>query len=377
MKRGLLFCVLLVVVVIFFISNVFALGISPAIFDVDFTSGGEYEFTFSVSSDNPDQIMDLDLGGPLAKYGTLSAKEVIGSGTFNVKLKLPQEAETPGPNRIAVMVSERKPEEGFIGTRVEIRGTIIVHVPYPGRYAEADLNIGDGNVDSFIPFSLSISNKGKEDLYISSQVQIFEDNGNPVYSLSFDPFSLNAGESKNFRRLLNTTDYKPGNYLAKTIINYGNEIKIDKKFRIGYLFVNITNFTQELPNSGIQKYFIGIESRWNGDVDSVYADVNISNSTKEIIFRTPSISLPKWENGILEGYVDTTQLEGLYNAGVKLSYLGKETSAYGKLNVYRREINMFIISAIIIGIIIILLAIFIIWMIVKKRKNKSGKDRKK
>ena len=371
MKRWVI--VVFILGILFFSSHVLALGISPAIVDVDFNPKGEYEFTFSISSDDPEQPIEVSLAGPLAKYASVSKEEVIGSGTFDVRLKLPSEIETPGPNRISVIISEKKPEGDFIGTKIEIRGTIIVHVPYPGRYVEAEFNIGDGNVDSFIPLFLRLENKGDESIYVSSEVGIFDDKGNSIYNIPFSPLELEKGGSKNFKKIFNTTNVKPGDYLAKAFVNYGDKINIEKNFRIGYIFVEVTNFTDSLMQNGIQKFFVDVESKWNGDIEAVYADVNLSNSTKEIIFRTPSISLAPWGKGILEGFVDTSQLEGEYNANIKLSYSGKETMASGKLYVYKREFNL----AFVLGIVIfvILSIIFMIWLIIKKRRNKKGKKR--
>lgn len=353
-----------------------ALGISPAIIEVDFAQGEKYEFTFSVISERPDQIVDIKVGGDLVKYVTLSEDKVEGSGSFNLVLKMPEKAERPGPNRISVILSQREPEEGFIGTKIEMRGTIVVRVPYPGRYLEADLDLGDGNIDSFIPAGVSLFNRGKENLYVNSKIDIYEVGGaNSVYYLPFSPQMMEAGSNKKMQKFLNTSGMRPGNYFAQLVLDYGENLIINRSFRIGYLFLNITNYTSELPNSGIQKFYIGIESKWNGQINNIYADVNISNSTKNIGFRTPSVSLDPWKGGSLEGFIDTSSLVGVYNVDIALNYADKQSFSKGILTVYDTGINIAFITWAIIILIVFAFIIIIVRKFMKHRTDSKGNKR--
>ena len=71
--------ILILVFVLFFISKVSALGVSPGILEIDFAPGQEYEFTFSVISESSDKAVDVSVGGDLVENVKLSAKEIAGS----------------------------------------------------------------------------------------------------------------------------------------------------------------------------------------------------------------------------------------------------------------------------------------------------------
>lgn len=367
-KRGFL----LVMLLVFYSSSAYAsLGISPAIAKVDFIPNQEYEFHFNVISDDPEREIEIYAGGSLAEYAKLSENKIVGSGGVDVRLKLPEKIDKPGDNRISIVAREKPVEIGFIATAVEIRGTIIIAVPYPGKYAEVGLQVSDGNIDSLIPVFAKIYNRGKEKLTVNLNINFYTDKSDFVSHMSFEPVDMESGSDRDFRRPLNTSGFKPGNYMAEAILNYGETVKTNQTFRIGYLFVNITNFTDKLPQTGIQKFVVGIQSRWNGDIEDVYADINISNSSYNYIFRTPSKRLLAWGEETLVGFLDTTNLNGEYDSDVIVSYSGKQTVSHGRLLVYKIGLNFVIIGVIIGGFIFVVLIIgIIVWS--KRRNLKAG-----
>lgn len=373
MERGIFVFSILIFFVLIFSQNSLALGISPAIVEIDFAPNAEHEFNFYVGGDDPERIIDLDVGGDFAEYTVLNTKEIKGSGTFSVKLKFPKEAKKPGINRLSVGASERPPEESFLGTKAEIRATIIVRVPYPGRYAEVELTTPDGNVKTPIDISLKIYNRGKESLFIKSEVFFFDEQGKSAHYIGFPSITLEPNKDKTFRNSLNTTVFRPGNYLARAAVDYGEKVNVESRFRIGYFYVNITNFTSELPKRGIQKFFVNVESRWNGKIEPIYADINIYNETKNLSFRTPSIGLEAWGSATLEGFLDTEPLNGDYNVNIALNYLEEQSFASGKLRIYETEISLkFIIMIAAIIITFVLLVIFIIFRKLRKKGRKKN-----
>ena len=365
-KRG-----LLVFLFIFLVGNVSALGLSPAIVEFDFAPGEVRELTFSVHSENSEQEVEVFLGGDFDKYASLSAERLVGGGNFKLLIRFPDSVELPGRHDLGVGVREIPDEQEFIGTKVEVIGLVRINVPYPGRYAEIDLNIKDGNVNEQIPVEVHVINKGKEDFNVDASVNFLND-GKNIFDISFKPVFLKSGEDRYFRKFLDSTGFKPGNYIAEAIVNYGEEARTSRAFRIGSLFVNITNFTQALPKEGIKRFSVDIESMWNNNVDEVYADVNISNSTKSLGFRTPSANLGPWEKKTLVGFIDTSDLEGSYKTDIILYYSGQKSFASGELIVFREKSNYTI--ALLIGalLIIVILAILII-LFVRKRNSKKVK----
>ncbi len=355
-----------VLVIIFSKSGYAALGVSPAIVKLNFIPGQEYVIDYNVFSDNPNKEISLSVGGELAEYVKLSKNKLIGGGGFTATLMLPDKIDRPGENEIGIITKEKLSEANGIGTAIQINVVIKIFVPYPGRYLEATLDVKDGNIDEEIPVDIKFVNRGLESLYVSSYVSFLSSNKDKIFTMAFDSIFINSTEEKYITKLLNTTGYRPGDYFAEAFINYGDEMKANDSFRIGSLYINITNFSKELFEGSIQKFLINIESKWNGDLKEVYADVNISNSTKSFIFRTPNADLPAWSRGILEGFLDTEGMRGEYKTEISLKYSSEKSYASGTLVVLRRGINSLIYVS---GIIALLAVVIILFMIWKKKKN--------
>ena len=365
--------------IVLFSGLVSALGISPAIVELDFVPGQEYELTYTVFSDNPELEVELIVGGDFAKYVTIDKERSFGTGTFKLKIKLPEdpnEIEKPGEHRISVGAKEKPVPRSGISTSVSITGHISIFVPYPGRYAEAELVIPNGNVNELIPVDVYVINRGKENLSIYANVKFFDSTEKLVYTLPFEQVLINTKEDMHFKDSLNTSNYRAGNYFAEASVDYGGEeeIKINQTFRIGSLFVNITNFTDRLPQGGIQKFYIEIESMWNDNLESVYADVNVSNDIESVKFRTPNVDLVAWNKNILEGFLDTTELEGKYKTDIALYYEGVKSYAFGEL-VIEKGLNFAYIITGIAGIVAIIIIIFLIWILKKNAFKMIGRRR--
>jgi len=370
MKRGLVLSLFLLVLFSGFASA--ALGITPARASINFVPGAEHEITYNILSDSPDMPIGTEIGGgAFSEYISLDKKKFTGPGSFTLKIKFPDEIDPPGEHTISVGVREFPTEENFIGTSVGIGAIIKIFVPYPGRYAEAKLSIPDGNVGDLLPVEVYVINRGKERITADVRVDFFEKEGNIINRMRFTPVELKTSQDRFFRRYLNTSGIKPGDYVAQAVVKYGEDsVVINKTFRVGSLFVRINNFTEELPQKGIERFLIDIESRWNGYLSEVSADINISNNLGSVVFRTPSVDLGAWQKDTLVGFVDTSGLEGEYKTEVVLNYAGEQTFATGLLfvRVFDIRMLMIIVAGIIVLIIIIALAL---WKLRgRKRKRK-------
>lgn len=347
-----------------------ALGISPAKKEIDFKPGESYTFNYRVISDNPDEVISLYSEGDFSEYVELSKDKIKGPGFFKATLNLPSEADEPGRRRLLIGAREEPPENEFLGSSIDIRAVIYIYVPYPGNYVDANLNIPNGNIKELIPVELEVINRGKNDLEsVDVGINFYNGAEDLVYILDFNEVSIQSTESRYFRKYLNTSDFKPGDYLAEAVIDYGNAVKkVNKTVRVGSLFVNITGFTDKLSKGGLREFNIDLESLWNGDLDEVYADVLIENNVQNTSFRTPSIDLKAWNKGTLTGYINTNDLEGDYDVNIELSYAGEKSYSSGTLSVVD-YMQRYIIIGIILAIVVILILIgVIIWLVKKRRK---------
>ncbi|MAE49475.1 hypothetical protein CMI48_01470 [Candidatus Pacearchaeota archaeon] len=317
-----------------------ALGISPAKLTYDFVPGMEHEIEYTVISDRPDQVAFVYSEGALGELVGVSREKVVGEEQFVATLRFPQTMGKPGRHRIYVVASEQK-AEGIepLGSAVTVRAVIEVFVPYPGQYVDVALDVSNGNVDETIPLVLKLESLGTENVTVSPRVEVFDRDGTQVATRGFDSFLLPSRERKDVHAEMSTMGWKPGEFLAVGKASFAGQTNdVNKTFLVGSLFVNVTNHTERLVRQeGIQKFLVNVESRWNGALDEVFAEVNLSNEEGSVFVKTPSVSLRPWEFAELVAFVDTDELDGVYQSEIVVRYAGVSTRVFGLLEVGSAE----------------------------------------
>ena len=172
-----------------FISNIFALGISPASREVNFQPGLESTIHYKVKrATNMD--LEISVFGDLAEYITLSKDKLMGTeDSFFAILKLPDYLEVPGRHKTYVRVKEVLDEElggDFIATTISLKSIINVYVPYPGQYLEIDLTSKNANVGEPIDFGLKVIGRGTEAVDITPKIDIYDSSGTKKETLYFN-----------------------------------------------------------------------------------------------------------------------------------------------------------------------------------------------
>ena len=362
----------LILVLLFSISFVSSLGISPAIKNINFEPGKQVNITFYILDAVNGAIYDVALrGGELVNYSSLSTDQVEGGGAFILTINFPLEISTPGEHSVSVGVKERPSETSFINTLVEIGSVVKTFVPYPGYYGDLSLNIPDVNFNEQIPVELHITNRGDNPLEIREVfVEFISSSGEVLEKLDFTPATISVSADRYFRKYLSPENIGPGNYIGRAKVSYQDiNREINRSFRVGSLFVNITNYTDSILGKGIQKFYVTLESKWNSPVYGAYVDVNLSNGQYSALFRTPSIDISPWDSKTIESYIDTENLDGFYNISLNASYHGQSTLVMGTLFIGQdyRSIVIYSASA------LLALIFFIVLYIILKRiffKNK-------
>jgi len=328
-------CFLVFVFIVVSANFVSSLGISPAIKDISFVPNQEIKITFFSIDTVEGAVYDISLGGDeLSNYASLSADTISGAGSVVLTIKFPEKIDRPGEHTLSVSIKERPSEESFINTIVQVGAIIKIFVPYPGIYGDLSLNIPDGNIDESIPVELHIINRGDNALDVNSVfIDFISSNGTSFSKLDFTtPVNIPVSGDRYFRKYLNTNGFEPGNYIGSAKVSYSGFInEVNKSFRIGSLFVNITNYTNFIVGDGIQKFYVSLENKWNSPISGIFVDINLSNGLYSSVFRTPSVDLKPWEEKVIESYLDAEDLEGNYNLILNASYHGKYTVVYGTL----------------------------------------------
>jgi len=383
-KKGIFALLGLLIGLVLLINSVSALGISPAIYEIEYQPNEKHTLNLEVYPPDPSRKIIMNVEGEAIPYVTLSKKEFYGRGTVKALITMPPQMNTPGINRWYISAEEAPKEDQFISTSIRVRTVIKIHVPYPGKYIESSLSIPNGNIGENIPVELSVKNRGTENLTIKPIIRFYDNQGNLIQTMEFSQVNVKTTELRYFRKYLNTTGFKPDNYFADAEVNYGGEIShVNTTFKTGNLFVKIIDFTKNLTAKEINRFDIKVKSEWNDNLEGVYANIVILNESFQTNFATPQMDLPAWAEKMLTGYIDARGLaRGQYDADVILHYEGESNFASGKISVMERDIWMepmmgmptkYFAS----GIIIVIILFAISYYLIIKKKSRNSKSRRR
>jgi hypothetical protein len=355
-----------------------SLGLTPAIIEQDFESNGKFLVSFNVLGASEDQELFVFAEGDFSEYVTFDKTNFTGGTTFTAYIDLPAQTIKYGKNKLYIKVKEIFESDSGIGTKLEIGALVIIRVPYPGKYAEIrSFEVNEVNENESVIFISKIENMGSQGIIANVSVDIFSEE-QVIESIFLASKEISPRETKTFAGA--TKGYRAGAYNATVILDYGGDVKeeVEKQFRVGGLSVDIINWTSEIIQGKISEFEIEIESKWNNNIENVYAEVNISKEDGfSDVFKTPSIKLGRWEKAKLNGFVNAENLEsGKYEAKILLFYEDKTTEKVVNVEIVSSELNTIIIKYAIIAVIIVLILIVFIIFILFKKINKSKKIKK-
>lgn len=325
-KRGL--CVFGLFIMVLFIGGASAsLGISPPRMDLDFVPGVQQTFSWAISTDNPNNQIDVYPEGELAPYMKLDRSNLTGGGTVKVTLIMPSDLQNkPGEHRTYFVAEEKPKNQNFLGSLIKLRAILVVFIPFPGKLVGLELKAYDGNAEGGVPIELTISNKGTDNVSVSPLIRIFDNGGQEKSSIVFSPVNLELRGKVKLSREVDTKAWNAGIYSVVASANYGNNSAfINTSFKIGSSNVSITDYTKEMYKKGIQKFFVEVESAWNGLLTNVYAEINLSRKNESIFIKTPYSDLEWNKKTKLIGYADMEEIKksGKYEGDIKIYYSGK------------------------------------------------------
>lgn len=372
-KKEVVFAVLIIFFIFGFLNLCSALGLTPPKTQIDFKPELEFSVKFRVDDASPGQKISLYTKGDLSEYVEFDKEELIGGGEFTATIKLPQFIEKPGQNVLRIGVKESREGEGGVGAVVALEGLIIVDVPYPGKYAGISLSVKNINVGEPLNFIVIVDNLGKEDITAKTNVEIYSDE-QMIKNLDLGSRFIETQKKEEFKKTLNDTELKQGKYKAVAVVDYGKIAKAEREFKIGRLFVNITDWTKEFEKGKINPFDIKIESLWNNGISDIYASVNISKENKSVdYFKTPSVSIKPWEKTTLKGFFNAEKVKtGNYRAEIILFYEDKTTEKTGNIKVTSSKKIVIVFIVFIFGVLI---SYFFWrrygWQIIRKKKPKK------
>ena len=282
------------------------------------TNSAEYDMWVSANKDRSDDpLMNyVKIESPNNGSNTFFVKKGE-SASFIVKIVLPDPLPdnlTPGRHNLYVGLNEVvRPGSGGFAVSTNVYSLILVNVPYPGIYGEVHFSAATVDYAEKPNFYVEFISRGTDTIkLVEANVEIFSENGSFRKLETKHLRNVAPLDNPTIKWVLEPKSIPPGDYKATADVKFdGQQKKIDTNFRIGSEEITIKNTTQKLESGGIQKYDIHIESKWNNVLSNLYADINILDSGVSVEkSKTPFLEfLAPWEKAMLQGYVDTTNLE--------------------------------------------------------------------
>ncbi len=367
-KKQIIFFISLLSILIL-IPNAQALSISPAKVEILFVPNAEHTITLTVANGHNTDVEPYK-EGPLAHLVTFEEKKTFlttrGQFTVDAKIKLPEYLE-PGPHSINIGVRQvPKKEYGrpAITAIVAVSPKVTIWVPYPEKYLEASLSATNPKLGEIAYFTAKIISRGEQDIAsVSGNIEIYDSLGNKKAVVPLTTASdLSTGANTELYAELATTNLNPGSYKAIAKINYdGKYIEASTYFNIGSLDIEILNITT-VTREDLAKFEILVKSKWNDDIEDVYADIeliSLENGRTLATLKTPSITLKGFKTGTLTALWDAAgQDPGNYEARVTVYYGDKTTTRTIQYELEDKTLEFSLVGMVVVAIALIIMFSF-------------------
>ena len=378
-----------------------SLGITPARTTIDFEPGLSRTIDFDIiNSGGNDMSLVIATQGDLGDYisvpsGDLSISSNEGSKTFSYSLNLPSKLE-PGLHTGEVVVINL-PEESFSG-EAYVRATlavitqVYVYVPYPGKYAEARLNIVNADKGDEVNFIIPIVSLGEFDLTsVKANVDIYNKGGEKVDSFNTNDISVPAGEKKEIIHKWKA-DVPIGEYRAEASLIYDEgTISLEGTFSIGSRDLELQEISVDSFSLGeIAKLEMLIENKWSEPISDAYIETQILNNKGDVVseFKSASYDVEPLKKQTFVSYWDTAGvLVGNYETILSIKYGDKSSTKRLEFQVDKNKLTIlglgYVISEggeeggmsslviILIGVIGILVLINLLWFLLLRKRLKK------
>lgn len=336
-------CLLFVFLIVVSLESVFALGVIPGRTTINFEPGVSHEVVVRVlNNQKKDVTVLVSKSGGLSDYVVLDGEMIRFNSSeteksFTYSVNLPQEIEYPGNHDVEISFVEVPDSiiegETMIGGRPSVVSQLRVKVPYPGKYAEANLQITV--LDDDVTFTIPIFNLGSDGLSLNANIRILESD-DELAEITTDIIEVGVGESSKI--VAHWSAPSVGNYIAIVEVDYGGEnIILKKEFNVGGIFIKIKDIVfGEFKLGDIARMDVVVESGWNDMIRGVYADLFIKNKEgyTVAVLKTASYDIGALSEELLTAYWDTKGIGvGDYGVFIKLNYAGKWSEEIFEINI--------------------------------------------
>jgi len=391
-KRGFLLILFIASIIIFSIVNlsyVNSIGISPSRIEIPFEPDKEIDCSYYLKNN----AYETNLKAFVYPSGDLNASIEIEENNpvlipnlwtpFSCKMKLPSTL-SPGLHDNGVVAAETEPSGGSVGAIAGVKMQLWVRVPYPGRYLEGTIEVNNIEINQKANFKINLISRGNLDITNTNvYVDVYDVNNNKVATVESDTFNINANAAKNIEVEWDSSGNKAGIYNVVARVYYDdNYIELRNKFRIGDLYIEITNVTVEnIKRNNIGKFSIRLMSMWNAPIENVYAQFEIIKDNNVVNkINSESVIIQPWSDAGLYSYWDSKDaVAGDYKARAVIHYEGKTNEKTVDFKVIELTLfdkikgNIVYLIIILVLLLAVLINIIITWRSRKKRDEKEKK----
>ena len=335
MDRHIVFCILIVLVSLSFMSSVDALGVTPGRTTLDFRPELEQTVQFSViNSEARDVNVVISVQGELKNYITIEQKEFSMSASekehrVSYRVKLPETLK-PGLRSAEIVVLQlpdsAETSEAFVGAALAVITQLHIHVSYPGKYAEIDLNVIPAEPGAEVTFIIPVVSRGELDLAsVRATIDIYTKLNEKVASVVSDAISV---PSKSRGEIVTRwkADVPVGAYRAvATVVADGQTLTSERQFSIGSAVLDLQSV--ELKNDfalgEVAEFEMLVENKWSEPISEAYAQVHILDDGGNVLadFKSPTYDIPPLTKRAMTLYWDSAGFKvGTYDSVIYLKY---------------------------------------------------------
>ena len=374
--------------------------------DLDYSPGLEKEIEFYVfNTEHRNMKVLLSVQGDLNESVSLYDSLVDflpsdGSKKFKYQFEMPEIEDKPGLHRaeiIALEIPNISPGESYLSSVSRTVSELNVHVPYPGKYVDAVLNIINAEQNGNAKLAISVVNRGNSDIQeVRAKIDIYTLLNEKVISLDTDSQPVAVGTktdlSANWK-----IDSAAGDYIAKFTVFYDGESReFETKFPVGAKNLTIEGLlVNNFQLGAIAKLQILADNKWNQELKDVYANLIIYNNDGQAMadIKSSAENIAALSKKELIAYWDTGNVdEGEYNAKLNVVYENKTASKDLVFRVSQDSLDVFGIGYVIrpkimegatmtmvlIILVVVLLIVNLSWFVFFRRtvwnKTKNRKN---
>lgn len=392
---------LVILLGLFLVSNVLALGVTPGRTTIDFKPNLERQVNFEIiNQEGRDVDFAISVDGELAQYVMLGSREIsINSDeerkSFSYTLKLPSNLE-PGLRTGRIIITEipkdLDSEESYVSATLAVATQIHVNVPFSGKYAKSGMVVYNSAQGEDVTFVFPVVNKGQFELTsVRANVDIYNKANEKVGSFNTDSISIPIGERKEvvheWANNLSIGEYRA----AATVIYDEGTINIERVFSVGDKELELQEINVNDFNLGeIVKMEMLVENKWSEPISDAYVETKIMNDNEEVVasFKSSSYDIDALAKQVFVSYWDTAGVsEGSYASDVAINYLDKVSKKSLQFEVSQNELNVvglgYVVSdgsggegnivTVLVIIIVVLIMINLLWFLVFRKKLEDKK----